>query len=138
VGLRGRTPWERTATDLSTDRFGVSLVEDATPNEGGAMIARVASFEGVNVDEAERTMPQAESIMRPMVEGLAGYQGHLDLMSADGKALSITIFDSEANARAAERTFDEEMPRQLGDIFKSWAGSRIAVDHFKVLVDSRR
>lgn len=39
------------------------------------MIARVASFEGVNVQVAERTMDEAESIIRPMVEKLAGYQG---------------------------------------------------------------
>jgi hypothetical protein len=101
------------------------------------MVARVASFEGVNVQEAQRTMDQAESIIRPMVEGLAGYQGRLDLVSSDGKVLSITLFDSEENARAAEQTFDEEMPRQLGDIFEAWAGRRISVDHYQVITDLR-
>ena len=101
------------------------------------MVARVASFEGVNVQEAERTMDQAESVIRPMVEGLAGYQGSLQLLSSDGKVLSITFFDSEANVQAAEPTFDEEMPRQLGEIFASWEGRRVSKDVYKVLADAR-
>jgi hypothetical protein len=32
--------------------------------EGGAMVARIASFEGVNVEVAERTMDQALSIKK--------------------------------------------------------------------------
>ena len=101
------------------------------------MVARVASFEGVNVQAAERTMDQAESIIRPLVEGLAGYKGHLELLASDGKVLSITLFDSEENAQAAEPTFDEEMPRQLGDLFKDWEGRRISVDRYKVISESR-
>jgi hypothetical protein len=101
------------------------------------MIARVASFEGVNVQVAERTMDEVESIIRPMVEKLAGYQGHLELVTADGKVLSITLFDSEENAQAAEPTFDQEMPRQLGDLFKDWEGRRVSVDRYKVLSESR-
>lgn len=102
------------------------------------MVARVASFEGVNVQAAENTMDQAASIIRPLVEGLAGYQGHLDLVASDGKVLSITLFDSDENAQAAEPTFDEEMPRQLGDIFKDWSGRRVSVDRYKVMADERR
>jgi hypothetical protein len=74
------------------------------------MIARVASFEGVNVDAAERTMDEAASVIRPLVESLAGYQGLLELVAPDGKVLSVTFFDSEENAQAAEPTFDQEMP----------------------------
>ena len=101
------------------------------------MVARVATFEGVNVQEAERTIDQAEATVRPLVEGLAGYQGHMELIAANGKVLSITFFDTEENARAAEPTFDEEMPRQLGDVFRSWQGRRVARDVYTVLVDSR-
>lgn len=101
------------------------------------MVARVASFEGVNVQEAEKTMDQAEQIIRSLVETLAGYQGHLELASSDGKVLSITLFDSEENAQAAEQTFDEEMPRRLGDLFKDWEGRRVGVDRYKVLAESR-
>ena len=101
------------------------------------MVARVASFESVNVQEAERTMSAAEAIIRPLVENLSGYQGFLELVSADGKVLSITLFDTEENAQAAEPTFDEEMPRRLGDIFASWEGRRISVDRYLVVAESR-
>ena len=101
------------------------------------MIARVASFEGVNVEVAERTMDQALSIISPLMEGLPGYQGHLELLASGGKVLSIALFDSEENAQAAEPTFDEEMPRQLGDLYKDWEGRRVSVDRFKVLSESR-
>jgi hypothetical protein len=101
------------------------------------MVARVASFEGVNVQVAERTFDQGEAIIRPLVESLAGYQGHLELMSSNGKVLSITLFDSESSAQAAEQTFDEEMPRRLGDLFKDWEGRRVSVDLYDVASDAR-
>ena len=101
------------------------------------MIARVASFEGVNVEVAEKTMEQALSVISPLMEGLSGYQGHLELLASDGKVLSIALFDSEENAVAAEPTFDEEMPRRLGDLYKDWEGRRVSVDRFKVLSESR-
>jgi hypothetical protein len=48
------------------------------------MIARVATFEGVNVQQAHETMSEAEAIIRPLVAGLAGYKGDLDLIASDG------------------------------------------------------
>ncbi len=101
------------------------------------MIARVASFEGVNVEAAERTMGQANEIIRPLLESLAGYQGHLELVASNGKVLSIAFFDSEENAQAAEPTFDEEMPRRLGEVFTDWEGRRVSVERYKVLSESR-
>lgn len=97
------------------------------------MIARVASFEGVNVAEAERTMAEAESVIRPLVEGLAGYREHLELLSPDGRVLSITVFETEEDAQAAEPVFEEEMPRRLGELFDAWAGRRVSVDRYSVL-----
>ena len=101
------------------------------------MIARVASFEGIDVQAAQASMDEAEAVIRPLVEGLAGYQGHLELATQDGKFLSITLFDTEANAAAAEPTFDEEMPKQLGDLFQSWGGHRTSVDRYQGVSDSR-
>jgi hypothetical protein len=101
------------------------------------MVARVASFEGVNVEVAERTMDQALSIISPLMEGLPGYKGHLELIASDGKVLSIALFDSEESAQAAEPTFDEEMPRQLGDLYNDWEGRRVSVASYKVIADSR-
>ncbi|MGH9251537.1 MAG: hypothetical protein ACRD0W_18745 [Acidimicrobiales bacterium] len=45
----------------------------------------MASFEGVNVKGPQRTMDEAEAeaIIRPMLENLAGYQGHLELVGDD-------------------------------------------------------
>jgi hypothetical protein len=103
------------------------------------MIARVARFEGVNAQQAESTFSEAEEIIRPLVEGLPGYQGSLALMSPEGTMMSITFFDSEENAEAAEPTFDEEMPRRLGELFQGeWEGRRVAVDRYNVMSDERR
>jgi hypothetical protein len=102
------------------------------------MVARVAMFEGIDVQEAQRTMPEADKIIRPLVEGLAEYQGRLDLATQDGKFVSITFFDSMENAETAEQTFDEEMPRRLGEIFTGWSGRRLSVDRYEVVADERR
>jgi hypothetical protein len=101
------------------------------------MFARVATFEGVNVDAAKRSMDEAEARIRPLVGGLQGFQGLMELIAPEGKFLSITFFDSEANATAAEPVFDKEMPKQLGDLFESWEGHRVSVDRYEVLAESR-
>jgi heme-degrading monooxygenase HmoA len=101
-------------------------------------VARVAIFEGINVEAAQATMDEAEAIIRPMIEGLPGYEGATELASADGKFISITVFDSEENARAAEPTFDQEMPQKLGHIFEQWAGNRTSVGHYVVVGEDRR
>src|SRR5262249_30757153 len=101
------------------------------------MIARVASFEGVNVEAAQATMDEVEARVRPVMAGLAGFGGTLQLVSDGGEVLSVSFFDSEENARAAEPTFDEVMPRELGDLFAQWAGTRTSVDLYHVAVDER-
>ncbi|MDH4177168.1 MAG: hypothetical protein OEV72_06300 [Thermoleophilia bacterium] len=97
------------------------------------MVARVARFDGVNMAEVERTTGEAEATIRPMVEGLPGFLGHLELGSPGGEMLSITFFDTEDNAESAEPTFDEELPRQLGELFASWEGRRVAAGRYTVL-----
>lgn len=101
------------------------------------MVARVAIFDGINIDAAQATMDEAEAIIRPLVEGLPGYQGMTQLASQDGKFISVTLFDSEENARAAEPTFDQEMPAKLGHIFESWAGTRTSVGLYMVVGEDR-
>ena len=101
-------------------------------------VARVAIFEGVNVEAAKATMDEAEAIIRPIVEGLSGYEGMTQLASNDGKFISITIFDTEASAAAAEPTFDQELPAKLGHIFEQWAGTRASVGQFMVVDEDRR
>jgi hypothetical protein len=97
------------------------------------MIARVAAFEGIDVAAAQASMDEATAVIRPMVQGLAGYEGSLELATMDGKFLSVTFFDSAENAAAAEPTFDEEMPAKLGHIFEQWAGTRTTVDLYQVV-----
>jgi hypothetical protein len=100
------------------------------------MIARVATFEGVNVSEAQRTMDEADAIVRPLVEDLEGFHEYIDLLSSDGKMISIAIFETEEDADAAEDTFDREMPRALGALFDEFEGRRVSVDHYEVLAEA--
>jgi hypothetical protein len=100
------------------------------------MIARVATFEGVDIAEAQRTMDEADAIVRPIMEELDGFREYIDLLSSDGKMLSIAIFETEEDADAAEPTFDEEMPRALGPLFDEWEGRRVSVDHYEVLAEA--
>jgi hypothetical protein len=101
------------------------------------MVARVAIFEGVNIEAAKATMDEAEAIIRPILEGLPGYQGVTELVSEDGHFISITYFDTAENAAAAEPTFDQEMPAKLGHIFSEWAGHRTSAGVFMVAGDDR-
>jgi hypothetical protein len=102
------------------------------------MVARVARFEGIDIAQAQETMEEAEAVIRPMVEAMAGYAGRMDLASPDGEFISITLFDSAESAAAAEQTFDEEMPKRLGALFQSWGGRRTAVGVFQVVSDARK
>ena len=52
--------------------------------------------------------------------------------------ISVTFFDSAENAQAAEPTFDEEMPRRLGEIFRSWEGRRTSVGLYDIVTDQRK
>jgi hypothetical protein len=101
------------------------------------MVARVASFAGVDVEIAQTRMADVEAVIRPLVERLPGYRGTLAMTSEDGKQLTITFFDTADNAAAAEPTFDEELPRALGELFEDWGGHRVSVDTYTVLVDMR-
>ena len=58
-------------------------------------------------------------------------------MSSDGKSISLTLFDSNENAQAAEPRFDEEMPQKLGHMFAGWEGRRVSVDRYKGIADLR-
>jgi len=102
------------------------------------VFARIASFEGVDVDEAARTMDEVRGRVEPIMRNMEGFQGYMELVDRSaGKALTIALFDSAENMEAAESTFDEEMPRQLADLFSQWAGRRAGVDRYEVLVDGR-
>jgi hypothetical protein len=102
------------------------------------MIARIATFESTDPAADEQLMPKASEIVEPIIRGMKGIQGHMELADRkSGKSLSISLFDTEENAIAAEPIFDEEMPKALGDLMQQFSGRRISVDRYEVLVDDR-
>jgi hypothetical protein len=102
------------------------------------MFARIATFESTDPAADEKLMDQAGQIVEPIIRGLNGIQGHMELLDrSSGKSLSISFFDTEENALAAEPVFEEEMPRALGDLMQQFSGRRTSVDRYDVLVDER-
>lgn len=102
------------------------------------MYARIAIFESTDPAADEKLMDEAEEIVMPIMRGITGFQGHTELVDrSTGKSLSISYFDSEENAIAAERIFDEEMPKALGPLMEKFSGRRIGVERYNVLVDER-
>jgi hypothetical protein len=102
------------------------------------MFARVATFESTDPAADEQLMGQAMEIVKPLIRGLNGIQGFMELADrSSGKSLSISFFDTEENAVAAEPVFDEDMPRALGDLMQQFSGRRTSVDRYDVLVDER-
>src|SRR5436853_6789360 len=101
------------------------------------MVARVATFEGVDAAVARGKFGEAMAVVQPLLDSRAGHEFSVDLLAENGKAMTISFFDSTENAEAAEPTFDEEMPRALGDFFGDWAGRRVSVDRYEVVGDTR-
>jgi hypothetical protein len=102
------------------------------------VVARVATFESTDPAADEQLMGQAMEIVEPIIRGLNGIQGFMELADRkSGKSLSISFFDTEENAVAAEPVFDEEMPSALGDLMQQFSGRRTGVDRYDVLVDER-
>ena len=102
------------------------------------MFARIATFDGVDIAEEERTLDAVRERVEPLMRGMAGFRGYMELVDRRaGRALTVSFFDSEENMQAAESTFEEEMPKQLGELMGPWAGRRSAVDRYEVLVDER-
>jgi hypothetical protein len=107
-------------------------------NRRRAMFARIAIFESTDPAADEKLMPQAMEIVEPIIREMPGIQGYMELADrSSGKSLSISLFDSEENAVAAEPIFDEEMPRALGDLMQQFSGRRLSVERYDVLVDER-
>jgi hypothetical protein len=102
------------------------------------MFARIATFQSTDFAADEKLMGQAMEIVEPIIKGMTGIQGHMELGDpSSGKSLSISFFDTEENALAAESVFDEEMPKALGELMQQFSGRRISVERYEVLVDAR-
>jgi hypothetical protein len=102
------------------------------------MHARIATFESADAAADAKLMDRTIEIVEPIIRGIEGIQGHMELVDrASGKALSISLFDTEENAVAAEQIFDEEMPKALGELMQQFSGRRTNVERYDVLVDER-
>jgi hypothetical protein len=102
------------------------------------MIARIATFESTDPAADEQLMPKAMEVVEPIIRGIDGIQGYLELADKkSGRSLSISLFDTEESAIAAERIFDEEMPKALGELMQQFSGRRLSVERYDVLVDER-
>jgi hypothetical protein len=100
--------------------------------------ARIATFESTDAAADEKLMDQVMDIAQPIIRGMEGIQGHMELVDrSSGKALSISLFDTEENAVAAEPIFDEEMPKALGELMQQFSGRRTSFERYDVLVDER-
>ena len=102
------------------------------------MYARIATFESSDPAADEKLMERAGEIVEPIIRSMRGVQGHMELVDrGSGKSLSISFFDTEENAIAAEPVFDEEMPKALGELMNQFSGRRTSVARYEVLVDER-
>ena len=95
------------------------------------MHARVATFEGVDVDRAEGLPQDATDRLREILERMEGWQGMLRLIDRDTRTqMLVHLFDSEENALAAEATF-EDMPNEVPAV-REIAARRSSVGHYDV------
>ncbi|HKF14333.1 MAG TPA: hypothetical protein VKB13_03805 [Gaiellaceae bacterium] len=102
------------------------------------MIARIATFESTDPAADEQLMPKAMEVVEPIIRGIDGIQGYMELGDRKaGKSLSIALFDTEEHAIAAERIFDEDMPKALGELMQQFSGRRVSVERYDVLADER-
>jgi|tagenome__1003787_1003787.scaffolds.fasta_scaffold18557672_1 hypothetical protein len=100
------------------------------------MFARVAMFEGIDLDNAAGTGEEAQRRLGEVFRQMPGWQRTIDLATDEGKILAISLFDSEESMRDAESTFDEDMPVALGDLMRDWAGRRTGVEYYRVIFDT--
>ena len=102
------------------------------------MFARIATFEGVDIAAEAQNLDAVYERLQPLFREMEGYRGVLELGDREsGKALTITLFDSEANMRAAEPIFEDEMPRRLAELMEGFSGRRSSVERYEVLLNEQ-
>jgi hypothetical protein len=99
------------------------------------MVARIATFEGVDITAVRTTIGTALDRLEPLFRQMPGWQGVVDVADpSSGKVISIHLFDSDENLDAAEPVFEERMPEQLGELMHFWTGRRVSVEQYEVLL----
>ena len=95
------------------------------------MFARLATFEGADVDRATEVTAELRDRLRSIIGALQGWQGILQLADRQsGTLMVLHLFDSEENMRAAEPTF-EDMPNQVPEV-RQIAARRSSVTYLEV------
>ncbi len=95
------------------------------------MFGRLATFAGGNVEQAQEVTAGVRDRLRSIVEGLEGWQGVLQLVDREsGTMMTLQLFDTEENMRAAEPTF-EDMPNQVPEV-RQIAARRSSVTYLEV------
>jgi heme-degrading monooxygenase HmoA len=75
------------------------------------MYARVASFEGWDVEQADMAANVIRERFMPEIKALAGYAGYLALSDREaGRGVGIVLFDSEESLREGDRALDAMSP----------------------------
>lgn len=101
------------------------------------MVARVATFEDVDLDLAPEVATWIRENALPQTRQLRGFRGGLTLLDRSRRrVLGITLFESEEDVGDAQPTF-EEIPSAMPDNLRAAvAGKRASVDVYDVLVSA--
>lgn len=103
------------------------------------MFARMATFGVSDVTAVEKTGERIRAAVEPVVEGLQGWKGAVQMLDREGGKLAvINFFDTKENMEAAESTF-EVMPDKFDDELKEQirriASGRQSVEKFELLAN---
>lgn len=102
------------------------------------MFVRVLTLDGVDPSTFREFGEAARERTRPILQGLEGYQGSVQMLDEGGRRVRVAVFfETEENVRAAEPTF-ESMPQRLPDEMRGAVGqAQRTVDVFEVLATDR-
>jgi hypothetical protein len=100
------------------------------------MYARISRFEGITA--TPELAAQVEEALGPILDGLDGWQGSIQLLDESGtNAVTINFFDTAESMAAAEPTF-EALAERLGELREQLGGSRASIEHYQVVSERRR
>ena len=101
----------------------------------GTVVARVATFEDVDVEAAPEVSAWIRENALPRTRELRGFKGGLTLLDRQRRrVLAITLFESEDDVAEAQPTFEEIPSSMPDDLREKVAATRTSVDVCDVLV----
>ena len=102
------------------------------------MFARVATFNGVDLEALSPVMAWYEQQGRQINSQMAGYEGSLSLLDrSNQQGMDIHFFDTESNAASADELMDQGPPPEMPDELKEiMMGARRSFRAVMVVFDS--